>query len=88
VKPVESDTISVDGLSAKMVTKVGQNISAPGFLCSNGIFDINVLECRYGFPLDESYSYFNGYAMYNPTDTDKGPFQPHFGNGMRLHNHV
>ncbi len=70
VKPVESDIVSVEGLSAKMVTKVGQNLSVPGFLCSNGVFDVNTLSCLNGFPVTEAYSYFNGYAMYNPADAD------------------
>src|SRR5258706_15225466 len=61
VKPVESDTISVDGLSAKLVTKSGQNFNDRGVLCSNGVFDINTLGCQFGFPCNEHFDYFNGY---------------------------
>jgi hypothetical protein len=70
VKPVESDTISIQGLSAKMVTKEGPGFNVPGVLCSNGYFDINVLGCVGGFPCDYPFIYFNGFAMYNPEDND------------------
>lgn len=70
VKPVESDTISVEGLAAKMVTKAGDNFSVPGVLCSNGYFDINAEGCIGGFACDYPFIFFNGFYKCNPAGTD------------------
>ena len=72
VKPVQPDTVSIEGSSAKLVTKSGYNLSLPGVLCSNGYYNTNTSRCSGGFPISESYVYFNGYGMYNPKNGDTG----------------
>ncbi len=72
VKPVQQDTVSIEGLSAKLVTKSGNNLSLPGVLCSNGYYNTSIAGCSGGFPISESYVYFTGYGMYNPKNGDTG----------------
>jgi len=72
VAEVESDTIAVQGLSARLTTKQGQIYNVPGILCSNGFFNEGLLTCQFGFPCTYAFKYFNGYVRYSPSGDDIG----------------